>query len=195
VPRQLVSLTNLSTPITAYLPVSISTARSSRRLGALDSSAELSRSVRCPLDGRRHNVQVMCNYASGLNASVTAVCETSQARVSYECPVLPRCGYWDGVGRAWSHTGCSTVALLQSDRSARTRTRVVCQCRRFGTFTAAADSAAGTTTVLSAVPGPPVPEGQSYWLVVVLVLVYASLIVMLIGLRLRRATASLAYLR
>jgi hypothetical protein len=137
----------------------------------------------------------MCNYASGLNASVTAVCETSQAMVSYECPVLPRCGYWDDVGRAWSHMGCSTVALLQSDRSARSRARVVCKCRRFGTFSATADLAAGSTTVLSVAPGPVPPEEQSYWLVVVLVLVYASLIVMLIGLRLRRATASLAYLR
>jgi hypothetical protein len=163
----------------------------------LDSSAEPSRSVRCPLDGRRHNVQIVCNYASGLNASVTAVCDVSQARVSYECPVLPRCTYWDGAGRTWSHTGCSTVALLPSDRSARSRIRVVCQCRRFGAFSATADSAAGSTTVLSVAPGPapPTPKEQSYWLVVVLVLMYTSLIAMLIGLRLRRATASLAYLR
>jgi hypothetical protein len=152
-----------------------------------------SRSAACPSDGQQHLLSATCTYASGLNASTTALCDGTQAAVSYRCPLLPKCTYWDAAAKEWVSSGCRTVrgSALGGDQAS-----VTCHCTKLGTLSARVDTAVGAFTTLTLRPGQARPEqGRTFALLALLIAVYSSLIVSLLVLRLKRAAESLAYLR
>jgi hypothetical protein len=203
---QLSAPVNLTTPITVRQPVVWSGSSDlPRRLttampeahraltGSL--SGSLQHTVQCPMDSQQRSVTATCGYASGLNASVATECDGQQSAVSYQCPASPRCARWDVAGQQWRNLHCRTISLSPLTPG---RAMVTCECSGLGTFTATVDSERSTSATLTLLRSRKPTRrfyGRSYWLVVVLLVVYSSLIVTLLVLRLRRAKESLAYLR
>lgn len=203
---QLSAPANLTTPITVRQPVVWSGSSDlPRRLttampeahraltGSL--SGNLQHTVQCPMDSQQRSVTATCGYASGLNASVATECDGQQSAVSYQCPTSPRCARWDVAGQQWRNLHCRTISLSPLTPG---RAMVTCECSGLGTFTATVDSERSTSATLTLLRSRKPTRrfyGRSYWLVVVLLVVYSSLILTLLILRFRRAKESLAYLR
>jgi hypothetical protein len=101
------------------------------------------RGVRCPTGSGPKALRIRCNYASGRDVLVPVMCDGTQARASYRCPLLPRCASWDAEPGAWNHSGLTPLDALASGGLLR------CQANRLGTFSATVDPLIESSSLLS----------------------------------------------
>lgn len=101
------------------------------------------RGVRCPTGSGPKALRIRCKYASGRDAVVPVVCDGTQARASYRCPLLPRCASWDAEPGAWNHSGLAPLDAVASGGLLR------CQANRLGTFSATVDPLIESSSLLS----------------------------------------------
>lgn len=142
---------NVTDPITLSMPV-----RSNSRAELL---AEPRVAV-CPSGGRKGRVEAVCRYASERNVTLSLVCDGTRPSMSYRCPVLPRCVFWNASDQEWGLRGCISMAMASP--SSRT---LSCLVNQLTTFSAVADSVAMATTTLALAPLEPIIPVKSYGLV------------------------------
>jgi hypothetical protein len=180
-----IAVYNLTTPIEAVLPI---------RRKLVSSFTPTPRSAQCLTDGRSRVMTADCYYSSGINRTITSLCDGQRAVVGYECPVVPRCVYWDPSLHTWSDKGCTTASLAWTGGVV---TGVRCKCNHLTTFSAVPDVLSHALVTMSSPMGPSrASESSHSWaLLIILSSIYLSLIVALVVLRLRRTQESLSYLR
>lgn len=175
---------NLTTPIEASLPIR-------RKLVAGVSATP--RTTACPTDGLRRVITATCHYRNGLNSTTRVVCDGQRSIVTYECPVVPRCMYWDTSLRTWSEEGCKTASLALTGNAV---SGVRCTCNHLTTFSAVPDVLSEALISMSSPLELPLPESSRSWgLIIALSVIYLSLIVALLVVRCRRTQESFSYLR
>jgi hypothetical protein len=178
-----IELKGLSVPVSISLPVL------PLQLRGLSEQ----RSATCPVNGGAQSLQVSCRYAgAGLNASVAVACDGQAPQAAYRCPIMPRCVFWNKTSEAWSSKGCQTIAVARAGRA------VSCKCNHLTTFSTTPDlvELAAVVTSLSL----PESEGslsaaQGPIVLVLMGLLYTSVLLGLVIIRLRRARQSFAFLQ
>lgn len=175
-----VTLRDLATPVSLSLPIPPPSERASTPL----------RRVICPSDGLPNTLPVTCRYRNGLNATVQVYCDGEARAVSYHCPVMPTCVFWNASQAAFSDRGCKTLGVARNGRAAS------CSCNHLTTFSTTPEEV--VSIALSGWPEgrEPLPQAeQSSGLLLIAGVLYASLFLALVLTRCRRAHQSYAFLK
>ena len=168
------SVRNLANPITMAIPT-----------GTLPPNPAID--VSCTL-GVVEVQTLNCTYSFKKTVQVGVPCDGKQTSVSFRCPSLAQCVFWNETLKAWSGKGCSTGTSADGITT--------CQCTHLSSFATISSTASYVSATLdSAGHLDKAYLRKNFGILVTLGVLYVVYVIAVIVVRVRRTKDSLLYLK